>query len=54
MKQDCIRLQEYISDMTEVCSDAGRRKEIVEFVKEYIAMAGSELSDPFHDYPMDF
>jgi len=54
LKQDCIRLQEYISDMTEVCSDAGRRKEIVEFVKEYIAMMGSELSDPFHDYPMDF
>ena len=53
LKQDCIRLQEYISDMTEVCSDPGRRKEIVEFVKEYIAMAGSELSDPFHDYPME-
>jgi len=54
LKQACIRLQEYISDMTDICSDAGRRKEIVEFVKEYIAMAGSELSDPFHDYPVDF
>jgi len=54
LKRDCTRLQEYISDMTDVCSDAGRRKEIVEFVKEYIAMMGSELSDPFHDYPMDF
>ena len=52
VKQDCIRLQEYLSDMTDICSDPGRRKEIVEFVKEYIAMAGSELSDPFHDYPM--
>ena len=54
LKQDCIRLEEYISDMTDICSDAGRRKEIVEFVKEYIAMAGSELSDPFHDYPAEF
>jgi hypothetical protein len=52
LRQDCIRLHEYISDMTDVCSDSGRRKEIVEFVKEYIAMAGSELSDPFHDYPI--
>jgi len=54
LKQDCARLHEYISDMTKVCSDPSRRKEIVEFVKEYIAMMGSELSDPFHDYPMDF
>jgi hypothetical protein len=54
LKRDCTRLHEYISDMTDVCSDPGRRKEIVEFVKEYIAMMGSELSDPFHDHSMDF
>jgi hypothetical protein len=54
LKQACTRLHEYIGDMTDVCSDSGRKKEIVDFVKEYIAMTGSELSDPFHDYPVDF
>ncbi len=54
LKQACIRLNEYINDMTDLCSESGRKKEIVEFVKEYIAIAGSELSDPFHDYPMEF
>ncbi len=54
LKQACTRLHEYIGDMTDVCSDSYRKKEIIEFVKEYIAMTGSELSDPFHDYPMDF
>ena len=54
LKQACTRLHEYIGEMTDVCSDSGRRKEIVEFVKEYLAMAGSELSDPFHDYPVEF
>jgi hypothetical protein len=54
LKKDCTRLNEYLGDMTDVCSDPGRRKEIVEFVKEYLAMFGSELSDPFHHYPMEF
>jgi len=54
LKQACTRLHEYIADMAAVCSDSGRKPEIIEFVKEYIAMTGSELSDPFHDYPMDF
>ena len=54
LKKDCTRLNDYLVDMTDICSDPDRRKEIVEFVKEYLAMAGSELSDPFHDYPRDF
>jgi hypothetical protein len=54
LKKDCTRLNEYLGDMTDVCSDPGRRKEIVEFVKEYLAMFGSELSDPFHDDSMGF
>jgi len=52
LKQACTRLNEYLSEMTDVCSDPDRRKEIIEFMKEYIAMTGSELSDPFHDHPM--
>jgi hypothetical protein len=54
LRKACTRLQEYLKDMADVCSDPSRKNEIVEFVKEYLAMAGSELSDPFHGHPMDF
>ena len=54
LKKACARLQEYLNDMTEVCSDPDRKEEIVEFIKEYIVMSGSELADPFHDNPRNF
>ncbi len=54
LKQACIQLHEYINDMADLCSGSRERKELVEFMKKYIAMAGPEPSDPFQDYPMGF
>ncbi len=54
LRQACTHLHEYINDMADLCSDSGRRKEIVEFMKKYIAMASPEFSGPFPDYPVEF
>ncbi|MEK6777901.1 MAG: hypothetical protein AABY87_13650 [bacterium] len=54
LKQACTRLHGYLINMTDVCSDTSRKKDIVDFVKEYIAMADFDLSDPLGGYLVDF